>query len=196
MSSRQHPETGLLALCAGGDLPLAQTVRVRWHAWRCESCAAELRAFAEARRAALRAGSEEMPEGIEWEPLAAEMKANIHLGLAAGAVVDRANDTSAEWGPALPWRRTAAVVFASLSFVIVSGWLLNRPQPAPADVASGAHVEARGEGLVVEQAGSALTLLGPDGRAAESEVDFSGSARARYVDAETGQVTIHHVYAE
>jgi hypothetical protein len=195
MKSRLHPDAGMLALCAGGDLPLSQAVRVRWHAWRCESCAVELRAFTEA-RAALKAESDEMPKGIDWEPLAAEMKANIHLGLAAGAVVDRAEDAGAGWGAAPPWRRTAAVVFASLSFVIVSGWLLNRPQPTPVDIAGGAYVEARGEGLVVEQAGSALTLLGPDGRPAESEVDFSGSARARYVDAETGQVTIHHVYAE
>jgi hypothetical protein len=194
MTGKHHPDGGLLALCAGGDLPLIESLRVRWHVRRCGPCAAELGAFAAA-RAALKARSQELPEGLEWSPLAAEMTANIHLGLSAGEAVDHPSGRRAPVRAELCWRRTAAVVVASFAFVMVGGWLLNRPGPGPG-AAPGVSVAARGEGLVVARAGSALTLLGPSPAAAGSEVDFGGSARARYVDAETGQVTIHHVYAD
>lgn len=194
MSGRKHPDSGLLALCAGGDLPWLDALRVKWHARRCGRCAAELQGFRAAREA-LKRQWDEIPEGMEWERLAAEMTANIHLGLSAGAVVDSAFGARIAVPGGLSWRRTAAVVFASFAFVLAGGWLLKGPAPG-GGAGVGVSVEARGEGLVVEQAGSALTLLGPAGEAAESEVDFGGSARARYVDAETGQVTIHHVYAD
>jgi hypothetical protein len=59
------------------------------------------------------------------------------------------------------------------------------------------RLEANSSGIEVKQNGGALMLLNP-ARASNTAVFLSapGSLRARYVDSETGQVTINYVYAQ
>lgn len=52
------------------------------------------------------------------------------------------------------------------------------------------------DGLVVERGGRSLTLAHTGRAATGLTVSLTGSMTAKYVDDDTGQVTIHHVYAE
>ena len=56
------------------------------HVKSCSVCATEIEAFEHVGRA-LRSDVDELPAGLNWDRLAAEMTANIHLGLEAGECV-------------------------------------------------------------------------------------------------------------
>lgn len=199
----RHPGAGQLALLAGGDVGWRERVALWWHARGCKRCAALLREYRGAREA-LRSealAGVEMESG-EWARLEAEMRANIRLGLAAGAIVDEGRgETLPALGEGMRW--PAAVVVASLLAVVVSGWYLRRPAAPVADVwtwneGPGVEMllEAGDEGIAMSEREGALTLLRPVAQSATMAVDMGGSARAQYVDGETGQVTIHQVYAD
>src|SRR5581483_12127487 len=116
----KHPGEATLALYAGQDLgPLARW-RTRRHLARCARCREEVAEFSALRLEA--ADLAELP-GISWNRLAAEMKANIHLGLAAGECV---RDTRAPVASAFSGLR-AAVAFASVTVLLLAGFLLERP---------------------------------------------------------------------
>lgn len=192
---RKHPSPEQLALHAGGDLPAAGRLRVAWHLSRCPACAAEVRRLAES-RGRLRAEAERLPEGLDWAPLAREMRANIRLGLAADEAVKRSVPAPAGAG----WR--LAVVVSSMAFVAAAGWLLRAPQPQmtlpETALTESAQVvlDAQPDGLAVRQRGAELTLIGPARQPLTTTVSWDGSARARFLDAETGQVTLYDVSAQ
>lgn len=189
-----HPTEAALALHAGGDLGLLDRLRIHLHVRGCPACAARLAALADARRQ-LRASALELPEGLDWSRLAGEMRANIRVGLAAGAIVG--GPASRPSPDASSFR--LAVVLASLSFVAVAGWLLRAPQPSAPDLAAAPAVllEARPDGLALRGHDAALTLLKPASQtAATTTVSWDGSARSSFVDSETGQVTIYNVSAQ
>ena len=72
----------------------------------------------------------EIPD-IQWNGLAAEMKANIRLGLAAGECV-RTNETSI-CATRLFTGARAAVALASIAIMVVTGVLLQNPAPTQAE---------------------------------------------------------------
>src|ERR1051326_2754986 len=80
----KHPGEETLALFAGQDLGLFARWCTRRHLDRCESCRDAAAEFSALRHEV--SDLNELP-GISWNRLAAEMKANIHLGLAAGECV-------------------------------------------------------------------------------------------------------------
>lgn len=189
---KKHPMDGDLALYAGGELPLARRLLAAWHLRRCGRCRHAVARIQEA-RAALRAAAD-LPPGVDWPTLEAEMKANIRLGLAAGELVSR---------PAVrPRLRTfdwkaAAVVAASLVLVTAAGWLLQRAGRTAAPAASAEillHPSKEGLSVRWGQSGSAVFGLGQAPVAAA--VSWDGSARAPFVDEDTGQVTIYDVAAQ
>lgn len=198
----RHPSPAQLALHAGGDLPLSARLRLAWHLRGCPDCAARVRRLSEARRLfAAQAG--QLPDGLDWDRLAVEMRANIRLGLAAGAAVQRPALAPVPSGSG--WR--LAVVLSSMAFVGAAGWLLRAPQPelqmmpiainVPAPAADTRVVlDAQPDGLAVRERGATLTLLGPARQPLTTAVSWDGSARARFLDAETGQVTIYDVSAQ
>jgi hypothetical protein len=123
------------------------------------------------------------------------MRANIRLGIAAGRCVEQ----SASEEVRLPWR-TPAVALPVLLLVLL-GWILQtvpRPAtfaPASADAPGASAVVLNGgpTGIGVEQDGRGLSIPTPH----DARFSVGGdSVRARYVDADTGQVKIYHVYAE
>lgn len=208
----KHPSTAKLALYAGGDLAWIAALRVRFHLSRCGRCRQQVRAFAEL-RGQIASAARELPPEIDWNRLAAEMRANIRLGLTAGAIANHAlaHEAVAEpemaeqpavasplrWSLAAAWLPGAAVV-ASLTLVVALVWLLSHPPVSFApDMAGNGHatvVTALGTGLEVRMEGAALTLLAPPSGHGALAVDLGAGARAEYVDAETGQMTIHQVY--
>src|SRR5665213_960634 len=126
-----HPLQTDLALYSSGDLPLWRRPLLRLHVSGCDHCRSWVEAFA-ADRASLRALAAEMPAGVNWDRLAAEMSANVRLGLEAGeCVAPRVRKPTLAAG----WRVAAA--FAGVTALLVSAWWLNMP---PAETAALGHV--------------------------------------------------------
>lgn len=215
----RHPSAANLALAAGGDLPFAQALLVRLHMSGCSRCRQQYRAFVQLRQDTAAALSTP-PPGFDWGRLEAEMRANIRLGLTAGAIAGPvlpdesdvaalapAREQSAppaaakpskplRWSLASAWLPGAAVA-ASLVLVVALVWVLSNPPAtfAPDRVNGAAPVlTAVDSGLEVRLQGAALTLLAPPAGRGSLAVDLGAGARAEYVDAETGQMTIHQVY--
>ena len=197
-----HPGEVDLALLAGGDLGVWARLRMAVHLGRCAACRGEVEEF-RAGQEWIRRASAEVPAEINWNRLAGEMKANIRLGLAAGQCVDPAGRVRAGIG----WRPIA--VLASTLLVAVALWWLkpgdrdalgggrtSGPELAGPSSSEGVVLEATPRGIELRQNGRMLRLTHPDGEDVTVSVSLQGSLRARYVDSETGQVTINHVYTQ
>ena len=190
----KHPSEARLALHAGGDLGLWARWRTARHVARCERCRREVEAFFGVRdTAAERAG---IPD-VHWASLAAEMKANIRLGLAAGACVRAEPSRHPVASPLFAGAR-AAVAFASVLALLVTGLVLEHPAPRRASgYPEGVTVQATGSGIQVRGGGETLVLLhAREARDVTYSVGAQGSMRARYVDPDTGYVTVNNVYAQ
>lgn len=188
----KHPNEATLALHAGGDLGLFARWKTERHLSRCERCRDEAAGFEQLR--------EILPELAEtpeapWTRLAAEMKANIRLGVAAGECVR---------GAAPPLRDTplfagarVAVALASMAALLVAVVALQHPAPVAAP-AQGVELRTTADGIEVGEGGKSLRLL--HGVLKDADITYTpgaqGSMRARYVDPETGYVTVTNVYAD
>lgn len=187
----KHPSQAILALHAGGDLGVFARWRAERHLAGCERCREDVAGYTELRVVLPDLG--ETPE-LPWTRLASEMKANIRLGLAAGECV-RAEEK--------PLRQSlfsgarAAVAVASVVALLVTGFVLEHPAPVPASI-DGVELRttAAGDGIQVRDGSHALRLLHPGAHNVTYSVGAQGSMRARYVDPETGNVTVNNVYAE
>ena len=195
----RHPNKGDLALYAGGDLSLLAGLKTRLHVTRCAECRAEVECFA-ATSQELRTQAAELPEGLDWDHLAAEMRANIKLGLEAGSIAGRVMDEPRRAQEPLGWRAT--FVLAAGTLVIITGWFLHVSPQDHAKLALvtppalGISIEATQAGVELKENGSAMTLRAPDSQPVLLTISSEGSVNARYVDSETGQVTINNVSFE
>lgn len=206
---KRHVTEAEVALYVSGDLDLLGRVRVRLHMRGCERCRRAMEAY-RADRAQLRGLADAMPEGIDWNRLAQEITANIRVGLAAGeCVAPRARKSAA---PA--WR--PAAVAAGFAVLLAGGWWLNMPPsqtqalghamhaiwnaghrfPAGPGVERGLVVEASPAGIELRENGSSLGVSQGAEPPIAVSLNVQGSASARYVDADTGQVTITSVYVQ
>jgi len=201
----RHPDESSIALYAGGDLGFLDKFRVRSHLRTCTECQGRVTAYLEARER-LRQESEEMPPGLDWERLAAEMTGNIRVGLAAGECVASVSPRSRQFA----WRPALAV--SGLAMVLLAGWWLNFPVDQRDTLARGVerlwkrdaripidtsiYLESNRAGIQLKENGSAMTLMHPNSVPTVVSVSMQGSMRARYVDSDTGQVTITNVYAQ
>ncbi len=187
----KHPSETVLALFAGGDLGSLRRWRVERHVAACAECQVEVSEFSEL-CAAVPAMME--PPEISWTKLAVEMKANIRLGLEAGECVSAGRYE----GPGI-FNARAFAVCGSL-VLLLAAFLLERPTPRiePPKASEAAFLESSGSGIQSKTGNQSIMLLNTRARDAR-HVDYlaSGNAmRARYVDSETGYVTINNVYAQ
>ncbi|MGH9664713.1 MAG: zf-HC2 domain-containing protein [Bryobacteraceae bacterium] len=210
----KHPSESELSLFAGGELGFLERAQVRRHVSRCADCRTQsdmFRVDCQARHE----GLSELPGTLNWNRMAEEMTANIHVGLAAGECV----------GPVRGVRRMQSwnlggwglgALTAGLCALLALGWWMRMPssdtaalgramqtvwtghgQPAePLSSSHGVILEADTGGIRVKENGAALTFVSPRSEAVTVSVSLQGSAQARYVDSETGQVTIANVYAQ
>ena len=185
-----HPDQTILALYAGQDLGWFRRRRTERHLARCRECRGEVQAFASARDHLV--ALNELP-AISWNRLAIEMKANIRLGLAAGECV-RTDETRWRETPLFS-RARAVVAFASVVVLLFAGLVLEHPAPS-APKYDGVVVQTTANGIQVREGGQALRLLHAGAQNVQYSVGAQGSMRARYVDPETGYVTINDVYAD
>jgi hypothetical protein len=189
----KHPSEAALALHAGDDLSAWARWRVNRHLNRCERCRDEVAAFHALRE--IVPDLSETPE-LGWGRLAAEMKANIRLGLAAGECV-RNGDTPSTAPVSIFSTARAVVALASVVALMVTGLMLEHPAPhSQMARQQGIVLQSTADGIQVRDGARALRLMNRDAQDVTYTVGAQGSMRARYVDPETGYVTINNVYAE
>ncbi len=205
--SRHIAETDL-ALFTGGDLPLWRSLGARMHIRRCAECRELARAY-RADRHELRGAADTMPASVDWDQLAAEMTANIRVGLAAGECVTPRERKKATF----TWQPVAIAL--GVVVLIAGAWWLNIPSTDTEAIGRAIHTIATGgrvapvqqeeRGPVVGASSLGVELLENGGRMGIDQsglrpamftVSTQGSASARYVDQDTGQVTITATYVQ
>jgi len=92
-------------------------------------------------------------------------------------------------------RARAVVAFASVAILLFAGLVLEHPAPGTPKY-EGVVVQTTANGIQVREGGQALRLLHSGAQNVQVSVGAQGSMRARYVDPETGYVTINNVYAD
>lgn len=191
----QHPDLADLALLAGRDLPWFKQWTVGRHVSGCPACTAELASFRKMLSTELKG---ELLPPVAWEPLASEMSANIRLGLEASEAIAAYRHPEPAEERWLNWR--AAALVASLTVVASTGWwfaVSAKKLTEPIAVAEAAPVvEASDSGVEITDGKLTLELRTPASRASFVTVTTRGAAATRYTDAETGQITINHVYLD
>lgn len=216
-SMKQHIAETDLALYVSGDLGLFRRAAVCFHAGRCGRCNQLVEAY-RADRGRVKNIAAEMPEGVDWDRLSAEMTANIRVGLAAGECVARPRQRKpAGVNLAVSWR-PAAIAAGAVALLSVA-WLLNMPAGTTDELGRAMSAILHGHGSVANgvnpvadddrrpvvlanQLGIELrennNVMGAsqDERPVSVSLSVQGSASARYVNADTGQVTITSVYVQ
>jgi hypothetical protein len=170
MRAINHPRETTLALHAGGDLGPIARWRCARHLRQCEACQEEIAAFQGMRR--MVADMSGMPE-IPWSRLAAEMAANIRLGLAAGECVGGNRPQTEGRGRFTGLR--AALALASLTLVAAAGLWLQKPPAAANRTVLEAAADSRRDARIKDVSYSA---------------NAEGSTGDCFVDPVTGDVTI------
>ncbi len=203
-----HPAQPDLALFAGGDLSRWQRFRIGRHVSSCAGCREAVEGFRRD-RAAMRELAGGLPPGLNWERLASEMAGNIRVGLAAGECVGPVKSNGIHAG--IGWK--PAIAFGCAAMLMVTGWWLNMPSSSTQRLGTALRavwnrdlrltgpdtsvsLAAVREGVELKQNGAALTLMHPGAMPALVTASTRGEVRARYVDDDTGQVTITNVYAQ
>src|ERR1035438_4539812 len=111
----KHPNEAKLALHAGGDLGPIARWRTQRHLASCPECREEIARFGQLRQ--LLPSLDDSPE-LHCNRLAAEMRANIRLGLAAGECV-RADERA---GAGSMWSSArVGVALASVALLLATG---------------------------------------------------------------------------
>lgn len=187
----RHPGEEILALYAASDLPLWRQLVTGWHVRRCEQCRVEVREFRRRRKELANDAGAWMP-AVDWERLAAEMQANIRVGLAAGQCI-RGREPAHRSRSLV---RAAAVAVPLIVLTLAGFWLqLHRLRTPDPSWEEGITLEASGEGIGLRQGDRVLILQHPEAERVTYSGSAQGSLRAHWVDAETGQVTIQNLYA-
>jgi anti-sigma factor RsiW len=183
-----HPNQATLALHAGGDLgPFRRWITAR-HLAHCAPCRHEVARYDEVRE--VLPDLAELPE-IAWNRLAAEIKANIRLGLEAGECV-RAAEMPLRRASVTGWR--AAVAFASVAVLVGGCLVLERPSPVA--VVQAASVRSTRDGIETQAGGQMFGLMNRGAQKATNTFGAQGTVEARYQDPETGLITITTVYEQ
>jgi hypothetical protein len=199
-----HPRLDTLALYATGDLPW----RLRWrtgnHVKDCGDCEQQVLLFrsagAELKREAETQTLTSFEAIADWTRLEREMLGNIAVGVAAGQCIDKVGRTRALF--------SKAAFAVALIALFIAGWATHIPREQTAHLTAslrnlfglerrqitGTIVQTTPDGIAVRAQGATLTIMHPR----SAVVSFSGGSavEARYVDEETGQVTITNVYGQ
>lgn len=187
--SGHHPSELDLAGYASGDTGFFQRIGLDRHVHGCDRCQQEIAAYREMRAELSTAA---MPQ-LDWDRLASEMRANIYLGLEAGACVRRVPEKRV-LSPRL------AVVFASLLLLAIAGLALSGRRPHAENALAQPEyrvpvLESSTNGIEMRAGRTSFALLNHDGSAASQTVSAQGAVRSRDID-DTGSVTIKDVYLQ
>jgi anti-sigma factor RsiW len=192
MSTMNHPRENDLALLAGGEAGRGSRFFLERHVRSCADCQHKVAEYQQL-RAHLR--EHDIPDA-NWHFLEADMRANIRLGLEAGACVRTTQITPR-------WNLRLTVGFASLAALIVAGFFvrdigsLRDRFDAPSQDASTTVLRSTGSEVEIRNGDRSLMLLNHKGSTATNQtVSARGDIGTRYVDGEAGTVTINNVYLQ
>ncbi len=203
-TSRQHFPAGLAALYTGGDLPWTVRLKMKGHLRRCEECARQVELFRAATAELRREAEANTLTGFEaiadWSRLEREMIGNIAVGVAAARCVDKVKRK----GPL--WLRASFAL--GLGVLFAAGWVTHIPAEdtgrlwaslrhwAGMETAASMDVVVRSspDSVAVRSQGTTLKLIHP--RSAVASISGNSAVEARYIDEQTGQVTITGVYGQ
>jgi hypothetical protein len=196
-----HPSETDLALLSAGDAGRLRRYSLERHVRSCVDCQEKVDAFRELRT---RVAAEELPD-LNWGTLAAEMRANIRLGLEAGECVRETRGLAGSLSHRLfgGWSFGLAAAVACLLLLTGASFFMRdvRPFPrvAPPAAVTGAaaalpSLESTTTGVEVRSGQNSFKLLNHEGAVANQTVSAQGAVRSRYIDA--GSVTINNVYLE
>jgi anti-sigma factor RsiW len=201
-----HPSCEELALFSRGELSFFRHWQVKAHVHRCPACELEVEQFQAVVVALRDQAATETLTGLkgagDWSRLEREMIGNIKVGIAASQCIGNA-----------PGRRLRlwhlGALTATLSFVFVTGWLVNIPREetdrivgafrtglSSAQTGTRVVLQTTPHGVSIRSKGATLTLLHPESVSATPSLAGNASVGVRYVDEETGQVTITNVYGQ
>ncbi len=199
-----HPNAVVLALFSSGDLPWRNQWRVKRHVNHCEQCeqtAAEFRAAkTELKREAQTETLTAFEAIADWAVLEREMLGNIAVGVSAARCIEKVRRGRSFL--------IKGAVFAALTTLFVAGWITHVPKEQTDHLAAslrqiiglerpqavGTQLRTTPDGIAVRAQGATLTIMHPP--SAVISVSGPSAMSARYVDEETGQVTITKVYAQ
>ena len=179
----KHPNQAALALHAGGDLSAFARWRMERHLAQCDRCRKEVSAFQAVRNSI--ADLAEVPE-LPWGLMAAEMRANIRLGLSAGECV-RAHESRASFH--LGWR--SVVAMASIAALIVTGLVLERPR-IRVNREESAALQTSPDGI----GNQTMRLMYRGAEGVQLSASAGGSVQAHYTDPTTLYMTVSEVDAQ
>lgn len=179
----RHPNQAALALHAGGDLTAFARWRMERHLAQCDRCRKDVSGFQSVRNSI--AELAEVPE-LPWGLMAAEMGANIRLGLSAGECVRAIESRSAFQ---LGWR--SVVAMASIAALIVTGLVLERPH-VRLNREENAALQTSPDGIGTQ--GMRLMYRGAEG--VQLSASAGGSVQAHYTDPATLYMTVSEVDAQ
>lgn len=200
-----HASAEILALFSRGDLPRIERWKMRRHVVRCSECQEEVSRLRSATEELKREAGGQILTGFEavadWSRLEREMLGNIAVGVSAARCVDNVGRNR---GALL--RKFALV--AGLVILFVAGWFTHIPKEQNSHLAAslrrlvsgqpprqvGSILKATPDGISVRARGATLTILHP--RSAVVSMAGASSVRARYVDEDSGEVTITSVYGQ
>lgn len=199
-----HPRPETLALYATGDLPWRLRWRTGAHIKYCADCEQQVLLFRSAAVELKREAETQTLTGFEaiadWTRLEREMLGNIAVGVAAARCIDKVGRARSLF--------VRAAFGAALVALFIAGWATHIPREQTAHLAAsmrellGFHrtpvatpiVMATPDGVAVRAQGATLTILHP--RSAVVSLTGVSAVGARYVDEQTGQVTITNVYGQ
>lgn len=182
----RHPDQAALALHAGGDLGAFARWRMERHLARCARCREEVAVFGRLRGSVADLAS--VPN-VEWNSFAAEMRANIRLGISAGECVrtpERRHTIH------LGWR--SAVAMASIAALAITGIILEHPRERyeRREAAQNGALETAPDGI----GSQSLRLMYRGARDVQLSVNAAGSVEAHYTDPKTSYMTVSEVDAQ
>ncbi|HWF07639.1 MAG TPA: hypothetical protein VG297_04190 [Bryobacteraceae bacterium] len=195
MNNPQHPSESDLALLAGGEASRVRRLLLDRHVRGCEACQETVAAYRDLRDDVAEG---DLP-GVNWNFLAPEMRANIQVGLEAGACVGT-SPAASRWAVTHSWASAGprlAVAFATLVLLVVSGFYVRdirtRPATVPADATP--VLESTSTGVGIRIADKSFMLPSHSDTASNQTVSARGDVEARVVD-DKGSVTINNVYLQ
>lgn len=183
MADRKQHERALLA---GGEAAWWQRLLARWRSRPEDEILDE-----EFRRIREQLPQyRDLPPYFAWDSLAGEMKANILLGVEAGEVVRPRSE-----GRAIGWR--AGLAMAMLTLLMIAGYWWQMPHRLrDAGTLQQAVMQASPGQLAIHQQDTGFSVLFHETDASLEISGAAGGVRADYVDQETGQLTVAHVYLD
>ena len=184
----KHPDANQLALHAGGDLTGWSRWRVERHLRNCEACQEEVAAIDSVRR--MLPSLAELP-ALPWNEMAAEMTANIRLGLEAGECVRQLEPAP----PRFVFGFRSAVAGVALAALAITAVVCERPHSIPGRPSAGPDnlaVQTAPDGIGSQQ----MKLMVRGAANIQMAASADGSISARSTDPDTGVMTVYQVDAQ